>query len=809
QGASTITQQVARNFLLTNEKTYERKIREIILSGRVEETFDKEHILYLYLNQIYLGSGAYGIEAASRTYYGKPAYQMSLAEAAILAGLPQRPSDYSPHNNWDKARGRQKYVLRQMLQKGYIDQAEHDAALAESVHIAQPTNEFLEQAPYFTEHIRRYLVETYGFEKVYNDGLVVEATTDLELQKAAQTAVSENVTTADNRRGWRGPLEQLDEGRIEGWLKDQEDALRQGASQAALIVGPEAVGGYGPKPDRSALEVDRRYKAAVLEVTGKHIIAGVGSHKVIIPGSWTRWAYSPERWGSSYRRGDSQNDMTKVVKRGDVIEVEIEHLDAEEADNLKGYGPAKGLVGAKLYQAPELQGAMFSYRLSDGAVLAMVGGVDFADSEYNRATQARRQVGSTFKPIVYAAAIESKKFTTGTLIQDAPLIYRVLNDKRWTPGNYGGESSYEGFITLRRALQLSKNVCTIRVLDELGLDAVYDLAGPTLRIGYNEPACARTHIPAAATCEGTRTPSNVSGMVWCEVCDPTSCPVVEAERPLTWRAGQQVQMGDKKTCLDEPFTASGKKWCHSCDVNLRVCDWLPISEIPSKEPCIDARKDEKGQVWCRTCDLSMGLGSSSLTMVELARAYSTFATYGSLVEPHFIERVKDRDGTVIEEYKPPTRWPEVMDPSVAGIAHWLLRQVATGGTGARTNRLGIHVAGKTGTTNDFFDAWFVGYNTEMITAAWVGFDTPATIGSGFTGGRTALPIWMDYMRVAAPKEADKDFPPIPDVDMVAIDESTGKVARGGRVMPMLRGTAPTNIVGEVGQKDAESLMTDF
>ena len=214
---------------------------------------------------------------------------------------------------------------------------------------------------------------------------------------------------------------------------------------------------------------------------------------------------------------------------------------------------------------------------------------------------------------------------------------------------------------------------------------------------------------------------------------------------------------------------------------------------------------------CRSCDLSMGLGSSSLTMVELARAYSAFATYGKLVEPHWINKVVDRDGTVIEEWAPPEAgWEQVLEPGVAAIAHYLLREVATGGTAAKTNRLGIQVAGKTGTTNDFFDAWFVGYDPELITAAWVGYDTPRSIGVSFTGGQTALPIWMDFMREASPKEEKRRFAPLPGVEFVSIDESNGRAAVGGRSIPFLPNTAPNNVVGEVGQKSTEDLLiSDF
>lgn len=321
----------------------------------------------------------------------------------------------------------------------------------------------------------------------------------------------------------------------------------------------------------------------------------------------------------------------------------------------------------------------------------MVGGYDFARSEYNRATQARRQVGSTFKPIVYGAGIESKKFTVASQIADAPLTYQTFGDS-WTPGNYGNDYSETGYLSLRQALQKSKNVCTIRVLDDVNLESIFDLGGTRLRIGYDKPVETRKHIPINEACAGTTSPSPVDGMQWCETLDPTSCPLVRAKQKTIQKNGQTITVDTPKVCLDEPVSKQGDEWCHSCDVNLRVCDWLPINEIPETDPCVDARLTDKG-IMCRTCDLSMGLGSSSLTMVELVRAYSAFATYGTLVEPYFIESVKDRDGTVIEQHQ--TEIPkEVLNPTVAGITNWLLVQVATGGTAAKTNQLKLNLAGK-------------------------------------------------------------------------------------------------------------------
>jgi membrane carboxypeptidase/penicillin-binding protein len=801
QGASTITQQVARNFLLTREKTFIRKIREMVLAQRVEEAFEKEHILYLYLNQIYLGSGAYGVEAAARTYFDKSVADITLAEAAILAGLPQRPSDYSPHRHWKKARARQLYVLNQMKRKDFIDGETFGQAVAESVNIASKRNDFLQQAPHFTEHVRRYLVDTYGFDKIYNDGLSVHTTCDLDLQTAAQKALVDGVNVASNRRGWRGATRQLDEAGITAHLAEAEEALRVKQSKSTLRVGstePDAVnpGGYGPLPEASTLSEGLESEAVVLTVKNDHAILGLGGHRVIVPLAWSKWAYDinvNRSW--KYR---AQTSMRNVLSRGDVVTVQLMAVDAKTKDETQA--TAKSLPGqfgaAELVQGPEIQGALFSYRTDTGAVSAMVGGVGFESSEYNRAIQSRRQVGSTFKPIVYASAIASRLFTAGSILQDAPTIIGQAGGTMWKPSNYGGK--YLGNITLRRALAMSRNVCTVRVLDIIGPDEVYALAGPKLQIGYPEPTCSRTHIPADETCVGTRSASPVADMVWCENCDPKTCPTVRVDDNFE---GQ---------CMGKKWTKNGAEWCHSCDVNIRACDWYKERNISSALPCNGARLDKDGEVVCRACDLSMGLGSSSLTMVELARAYSAFATYGTLVEPYFIERVVDRDGTVIESHQAPDAWPEVMEPGVASVAHWLLRGVATGGTAAKSNRLGIEVAGKTGTTNSFRDAWFVGYNPDMVTAVWVGFDQPKNMGQTFTGGDTALPIWMDYMRVAAPKETAPRFKPLRGVTFAPIDETTGLVAGGGRSMPFLGGTVPSAGMGGVGQVTANDLLTsDF
>lgn len=688
QGASTITQQVARNFLLSNEKKLARKVREMILAGRIEETFDKDRILWLYLNQIYLGSRAYGVEAAARIYFDKHVEELTIAESALLAGLPQRPSDYSPHKAWDKARARQEYVLGQMLDKGFIDKATYEAALAEPIKIVKTENPTRVLAPTFTEEVRRHLVTTYGEERVYNEGLIVHTTCDLKLQQVAQESVTKGVQYMDEQVGWRGPVEKLlDDAAIKARLKKQEDAMRDLDQHLADNAR------RGPLPERSSLRLGDRFEAVVLEVEAKHAKIGIGSHEALIPLSWTTWGYEPNPERSW--RSRTQDNLTRTLSRGDVVNVTIEALKASEAKPFEGYAPAakEGLAAARLYQAPELEGALLSFDLNTGEIRAMVGGVDIEKSEYNRAVQAQRQVGSTFKPVVYAAAIEGRRYTAGSIVLDAPLSINTLDDKLWKPGNYSEE--YLGNITLRRALALSKNTVTVRVIGDIGVDPVLNMA--------------------------------------------------------------------KKLGITSPLQE----------------------------------------------DQSIALGSGSLTVLELSRAYSVFATYGDKVEPYFIERVEDRDGKVLEKHEGTAR-ERVLDPTVAGIVTWLLQEVTAAGTAAETNKLGLHVAGKTGTTNDFMDAWFVGFNPDVMTTVWVGYDKPKSLGVSSTGGKVALPIWMSYMKEAVPKSANRPFPPIPGAQYAPIDESTGRVASGGRSMPFLSGTVPEASGGEIGQATSEDMLTrDF
>lgn len=755
QGASTITMQVTRNFLLTRDKTYERKIKEIILAQRIESVYDKDRILWLYLNELYLGSGAYGVEAASRVYFGKHVDELTLAEAALIAGLAPAPSAYSPHKNWDKAQTRQRYVLDQMRRNGFITDAQFEAAKSEHIAIVKEDNPFLLMAPHFTEHVRRHIVDTYGFDRVYKEGLKVTTTMDLQTQRVAQKAVGEQVNKVDQRMGFRrAGLETLGSDAAIAKRRDEhEQAMRELNGFEADPAGRKGL------PDQSELVAGRIYDAVVLEAQPKWVRVGIGAHEAIIPIGWSKWVYEPNPRKSWRRRVAS--DLTASVngweeevepggtllRKGDVVLVKVEAPSSAAGDDdvkkaMRGTPAAsKDMVAARLWQDPEVEAATMAFELKTGAVLAMVGGADFEKSEFNRVTQAKRQVGSTFKPIVYTAAVDTERLTAASIVPDIRgASYTTDAGFVWKPDNYG--SDYMGDITLRQALALSKNTCTIKVLESMdpgmNRDSLYTFAR---KLGIGGPPLHT--LPE----DHVTTPEN-----------DHLCPWVR-EKP------------DSTICMDR---------------------------TPPKDPDLSntAHRRQLGPddvYWCRACDMSMGLGSASLTMEELLRAYTVFGTGGRLVQPYYIKKVEDRNGETLEQHTP-KEFPQVIRPEVATIGSWLLQNVVNSGTGAPARReLGMRFGGKTGTTQDYKDTWFVGYSNDVITAAWVGFDDPKSLGVSSTGGRTALPIWIDVMRDAAPKETDRAFPEYGDVVWVPIDENKGtRVTSGGRNYPFLRGTVPEN-----------------
>jgi penicillin-binding protein 1A len=525
EGGSTITQQTVKNLFLTPERSIKRKLKEMILAYRIEKKMTKEEILYLYLNQIYLGDGAYGVEAASRSYFGKGVSQISLAEGAMLAGLAKAPTLYSPRTHPDQAKARQRYVLRRMAEVGFVPQAQADRAYEMRLTLAPPSA-FRSKAAYFIEYVRMHLQEKYGTDAIYKDEMKIYTTIDGRLQEAAHDALAEGIKRTQERNKTQG-----------------------------------------------------------------------------------------------------------------------------------------------------LQGAILALDTHTGGVIAMVGGVDFAQSQFNRALQARRQPGSAFKPIVYAAALDKGK-TVVSMADDSPVEYDLNEKEMWKPRNYDG--TFMGPIPLLTALAQSRNLATIRLLDEIGV-------------------------------------------------------------------GSALQMA-KTLGIDSPLERN----------------------------------------------LSIALGSSGVTPLEMVTAYATFANGGEKPTPYFIREIRDGKGRVLESHGPSLS--RAVSPETAYLTVRLMQEVIRTGTARSARGLGSSLAGKTGTTNENTDAWFIGFTPDVAAGAWVGFDTPRPIGAREAAASVALPIWTQFMSRALQRFPERDFPTPPGITFARIDPATGKAlpasSQEGVMLPFRLGTVP-------------------
>jgi penicillin-binding protein 1A len=621
QGGSTITQQVTKSFLLTPERSYERKIKEAILAYRIDKTFTKEEILYLYLNQIYLGHGAYGVEAAAENYFGKSVSELNLAECAILAGLPQAPSRYSPFKYPERAKQRQIYVLNRMLAEGFINNTEVTEAIDVKMDIKPRRNWYIEEVPIYTEYIRRYVEKKYGADALYTQGLKIYAAVNIEMQKAARKEVEIGLRDLDRRQGYRGPEEHLAPEQIEGFSKDlqatfQETPLSEGTSTKGVVI-----------------DVDDKAGTATVRM---------GDARGIISLEDIRWARKPNVNLATYQV--RVRKVSEVLNTGDVVLV---RLNKEPNSNK--------LWNLSLDQVPEAQSALVCIEAETGLVKVMVGGRDFTESQFNRAIQSRRQPGSAFKPIIYAAALDNG-YTAATEIIDSPIVFEdEANDFTWKPKNYG--KKFYGPTLLREALAKSRNVVTIKILQDIGID----------------------------------------------------------------------------TCI---------KYAKKLGIT---------SEL--------------------TRDLSLALGSSGVSLLELVNAYAVFANQGYRVEPAFITKIEDRNGNILEEMNPARE--RVIDKSTAYIMTSLLESVVKNGTARRIKALNRPVAGKTGTTNDLQDAWFVGYTPNYISGVWVGYDSGRTLGKGETGSRTASPIWLGFMDDILKDKPVRVFQVPEGVVFAKIDAETG------------------------------------
>jgi penicillin-binding protein 1A len=586
QGASTLTMQLARNLFLSSEKTYGRKLQEVFLSMQIERRFTKQQIFELYANQIYLGHGTYGFEAGSEFFFSKHVRELTLPEAALLAALPKGPEAYSPIKYPDRAMKRRNLVLSEMLADGKITKRQAEAAETAplGLHLEAPANSI---APYFVEEVRRQLEKQYGVEQVHGAGLRVYTTLDLDLQQVANKAILDGTATYERRRGWKGKL---------------PNVVLDGADVAS----------YRHPDWAQPIEKGSYVHGVVTTVSAKKVTVKLGAQQAeLTPEDW-KWTQNPD--------GDS------FLRSGDVVYVKVENVAAD------------GTLRASLQQDSGAQASMMALDNSTGEVLAMVGGRDFALSQFNRATQAQRQVGSSFKPYVYTTAVEAGAKPTDIIV-DGPTTFPTPNGP-YTPHNY--EADYKGAMTLLNAFAESRNIPALKLADRYGIRKVIETA-------------------------------------------------------------------------------------HNFGITSNIPVFLPVA-----------------------------IGSADITLAEQVSAYSVFPNDGIRIEPRYIRKVTQADGLPLDAT--PTQVSEVISVETARTMMQFLQAVVRQGTGASASQLKHPLGGKTGTTNDFTDAWFIGFSPSITCGTWIGFDDRESLGEKETGARAALPMWMDFMRAAIANKPDEAFP---------------------------------------------------
>ena len=623
EGASTITQQVAKNFLLSNEVSLNRKIKEAILAFRIERALSKERILELYLNQIYLGQGAYGIASASLEYFDKPISKLDYAEASLLAALPKAPSKYNPFKNIDLAKRRRDLVIKNLYDNSYIGYKKYKKLLNTKITLKKRKKIYLEDARYYVEDVRKFIVEKYGFDKVYKQGFNIKTPINLEIQTIATQSLRDGLIQYDKRKGWRGSL--LNKKDTNNWNND----LKKYHLEKSI--------GWN-------LAIIKKINKFFVEIETDQKIAGKIEYQDV---SWTK------------------KELDKLFKVGDIVYVN------KIKDNI-----------FSLKQLPKANGGIVVMDPFTGRVIAMSGGFSFKRSEFNRATQASRQPGSAFKPFIYALALENN-FTPSTLILDAPIVLDQGEDlKMWKPENYG--KKFYGPSTLRTGLEKSRNLMTVRIAQELGLKKI---------------------------------------------------------------------------------TTFSKQ--------------LKIYENPEEL-------------------MSISLGSAETTLLKLTTAYCSFINGGKLIEPIFVDRIQDSEGNTIynsekrvckkcneisflgeEIPKITDNFPQIFSAETAYQVTSMLEGAIQRGTGRKLKDLNLDLAGKTGTTDENNDAWFVGFTSNLVVGVYVGFDEPKSLGRYETGSKTALPIFKAFIKNAVKKKDARPFKVAKNIKMMVIDLITGKKANFG------------------------------
>jgi len=674
QGASTITQQVAKNFLLTNEVSFTRKIKEALLSMKIERTFSKDKILELYLNEIYLGMGAYGVAAASLVYFDKSVHELTIAEAAYLAALPKAPNNYHPFRQRERAIERRNYVIERLAEDGYISAEDAAKAKKEPLKVTtRPTGARIFAAEYFAEEVRRYINDNYSEKKLYEGGLSVRTTLDPKMQVLARKSLVNGFVNFDEQQGYRGPVSKLDMSGEWGSRLAEVKALSDIAPWRLAVVLET-----GDQAARIGLQPPRDPSGAVV----KERETGT------IPLEGMKWAKPT----SGPTKGKTPTKVSQVLNVGDVIYVE----------------PLAGKDDQfRLHQVPEVSGAMVVMEPQTGNVLAMVGGFSYDQSQFNRATQALRQPGSSFKPIVYAAALDNG-YTPSTVVMDAPLEIDT-GSGIWSPENYS--KKFYGPSTLRFGVEQSRNVMTVRLAQDIGMPLIGEYAK---RFG--------------------------------------------------------------------------------------VYDSLPPY-------------------------LSFALGAGETTLLRMVGAYSMIDNGGRKVQPTLIDRIQDRYGHTIYKHDArecrgcdATKWENqaeptlvdkrdrVLDPMTAYQITSIMEGVVQRGTGTVMKEVGKPIAGKTGTTNDEKDAWFIGFSPDLVVGVYIGYDKPRHLGHGATGGLLAAPIVRDFMKVALADKPAVPFRVPAGIKLIRVDAKSGMRAGPGDSRVILEafkpGTAPPDNYSAVGMTDA-------
>lgn len=739
QGGSTITQQVAKSFLLSRERTLSRKIKDLLLARKIEEKFSKDEILFLYLNQVYLGGGYYGVKAAFNGYFDKELEEATPAEAALVAGLLVAPGRYSPYVNPKYAKMRQNYVLKRMYETKKITYEEYQAALKEDIKMRlRKPNEM--KGGHFTDWVRQEVIKTVGADEFLTNGFKVVTTLDWSLQAQAEKTVKERVKEVDKRQGFKGPINHLktDEEMRAFVAEQRKKILKENSSFFTFSTEGKNIFEYNESDEdlqkalshyederdklneRHKILVDignpsndlflkflkegQSYQGVVLKVDDlkRTVLVEVGGTRVVIPESGFEWAHE-RKFSENPVWFQPVKTPSKILKRGDVILVQITgkavpYDQLIHGDFFKKYtDPGLRALLAKqrffkaiLDQEPEVEGALMAINIHNGDIISMVGGVDFQKSQFNRAIQSLRQPGSSFKPFIYAASLENG-YTPSSILMDSPqALGGVDNTLSWKPRNYDGE--FKGPMTLRNALEVSRNIPTVRLVQDLGVNKVHEFI-------------SRWHINA---------------------------------------------------------------------------------QIPK--------------------DMSLSLGSFGISLAELTKGYAVFPNGGKAIRLKHIVSITDRtgksypipaadpnwgpeqpkpapvqtetaDGTMTPQVNPfheSLSNVQVYDPRLAYVMTNLLRGVTLHGTAASAGKVFENIGGKTGTTNNYVDALFVGFSADIVVGTWVGFDDNRPLGYAETGTRTALPMWMDYMNSVVAKFGTPEFPVPEGVVHMLVDKQTGK-----------------------------------